>query len=74
MIPIPATWVHEPSAIVSDSIHPRGQKLRDAVRWLSDNGDHSPQAINATAVRFDLSPADTEFLFRTFVGADDVDE
>ena len=51
-------------------IEPKGQSLRRAVRWLSDNGDYSYQAVEAAARRFDLSPLDEEFLLRVFVHAD----
>ncbi len=56
---------------MSDSIHPRGEELRNAVRWLSDRRDHSLQAINEAAVKFDLSPLDTEFLIRIFASSGD---
>ena len=51
---------------MTDGIHPRGEDLRNAVRWLAEQEDHSLEVINAAAVRFDLSPLDTEFLVRMF--------
>lgn len=43
-----------------------GTALRDAVRWLSDQGDHSGKAIDAACRKFDLSPVDQEFLLSHF--------
>ena len=43
---------------------PRGEKLRRALRWLSDEGRHDAAAIEKACRRFDLSPADEEFLLR----------
>lgn len=55
------------------SVEPKGDKLRNAVRWLSDNGDYSARAVEAAARRFDLSPIDEEFLLRHFVHVDEHD-
>ena len=35
-----------------------------AVRWIAQQGDHSPGAVEEAARRFDLSPVDEEFLLR----------
>ena len=43
---------------------PRGESLRRALRWLSDQGRHDGAAIEEAARRFDLSPSDEEFLLR----------
>jgi hypothetical protein len=51
-------------------LHPRGQGLRQALRWLSDEGRHDAAAINEASVRFDLSPIEEEFLLRTLAGED----
>ena len=56
---------------MTDSIYPHGEKLRNAVRWLSEQGDHSLKAIDEVSLRFDLSPRDTEFLIRTFAQSGD---
>lgn len=58
---------------MSDGIHPHGEDLRNALRWLSGRGDHSPRAIGEAAVKFDLSPLDTEFLLKLFA-REDADE
>jgi hypothetical protein len=52
-------------------ILPEGEQLRRAVRWISDIRQETPDAslpklINEACVKFDLSPADTEFLSRFF--------
>lgn len=36
--------------------------LRRALRWLSERGRHDAAAIDEAALRFDLTPLDTEFL------------
>ena len=36
--------------------------LRQALRWLSDTGRHDAAAIDEACLRFDLTPADAEFL------------
>jgi len=45
---------------------PHGEALRRAVRWLSDAGRHDAAAIEEAARRFDLTPAEEEFLLREF--------
>jgi len=55
------------------SIQPKGEGLRKAVRWLSETGRYTLQAIEEAARRFDLSPADEEFLSKHFLHADDQD-
>jgi hypothetical protein len=47
-----------------DTVLPRGESLRQALRWLSNEGRHDAAAIEEAARRFDLSPADEEFLLR----------
>lgn len=49
-------------------IVPRGERLRRAVRWLSEEGRHDARALEEAARRFDLTPAESEFL-RTNFGA-----
>lgn len=50
-----------------DSIAPQGDDLRKAVRWISEQGRCSLDVIEEASRRFDLSPADEEFLLRTFL-------
>ena len=47
-----------------DNLLPKGESLRRALRWLSDQGRHDGAAIEEAARRFDLSPSDEEFLLR----------
>lgn len=49
--------------VPSDFVPPR-QRLRDALRWLSEIGRHDPAAIEDACRRFDLSPVDEDFLLR----------
>ncbi len=53
------------------SILPEGEQLRKAVRWISEERQSREDAnlaklINEACIKFDLSPADTEFLLRFF--------
>lgn len=52
--------------MTSSSIIPEGENLRKAVRWISDQGSFSLKVVEEACVRFDLSPADGEFLIRHF--------
>ncbi len=45
---------------------PKGENLRRAVRWIGERGDHRIEALTDAARRFDLSPADEEFLMSYF--------
>jgi len=46
---------------------PRGEALRKAVTWLSEQGDWRLKAVEEAAKRFDLSPAEEEFLIQQFI-------
>lgn len=46
---------------------PKGEKLRRAIRWISDQRQQDPERgigalVNDASVRFDLSPKESEFL------------
>lgn len=45
-----------------NAIQPRGERLRRAIRWLSEEQRHDAAALEAAARRFDLTPAEEEFL------------
>lgn len=47
-----------------DTLLPHGEVLRRAIRWLSDERRHDARAIDEAARRFDLTPAEEEFLLR----------
>lgn len=49
-----------------DTLLPQGEALRRAIRWLSDERRHDATAIEEAARRFDLGPADEDFLLRHF--------
>jgi len=40
----------------------RGESIRRALRWMSDEGRHDVAAVEEACRRFDLSPAEEEFL------------
>ena len=46
---------------------PEGEELRRAVQWIGEHGEHTLAAVEEACRRFDLSPADEEFLIRHFV-------
>jgi hypothetical protein len=56
--------------MTSEGIQPRGEALRKAVRWLSDQQRRDAATIEEAAVRFDLSPLQEDFLLKHF-GAPD---
>ncbi len=53
------------------TIMPQGEDLRKAVKWISEERQSNPQGkltklVEEASVKFDLSPADGEFLFKFF--------
>jgi hypothetical protein len=53
------------------SIQPEGEDLRKATAWIGEERKSNPdrnlaQLIEEACLKFDLSPADGEFLFRFF--------
>ena len=52
------------------SIQPKGEDLRKAVKWVSDERKYNPEKklkalIEKACLKFNLSPMDANFLFRT---------
>jgi hypothetical protein len=43
---------------------PRGEALRHAIAWLAERGAWTPQLVEEACQRFDVDPADEEFLLR----------
>jgi hypothetical protein len=43
---------------------PKGEGLRRAVAWLAEHGEWTPGLVEEASRRFDLDPADEEFLLR----------
>jgi hypothetical protein len=50
----------------SPSLLPKGEDLRRAVAWLAEHRAWTIELIEEACQRFDLSPADEEFLLREF--------
>jgi hypothetical protein len=53
------------------TIMPQGEDLRKAVKWISEERQSSPERnmaklVEEASIKFDLSPADGEFLFKFF--------
>jgi hypothetical protein len=51
-----------------DGLPPKGDTLRRALQWLAERRQEDPKAsraklISEAGLRFDLSPAEEEFLF-----------
>ena len=51
------------------SIQPKGEDLRRAVKWVSEERKYNPDKeqkalIEEACVKFDLSPLDADFLLR----------
>jgi hypothetical protein len=56
---------------MADSILPESEKLRRAIRWLSDERLSRPAAkstalLDEASLRFDLTPAEAEWLAHMF--------
>ncbi len=52
------------------TIQPKGEDLRKAVKWVSGERKYNPEKelkalIEEACLKFDLSPMDADFLFRT---------
>ncbi len=52
--------------MVGDAILPEKENLRRAVKWISGQRCFNLKVIEEASVRFDLSPADEQFLIRHF--------
>jgi hypothetical protein len=57
-------------------LEPKGEELRKAIRWVSDRRRDEPKLpiwklAEEASVKFDLSPADSEFLRRALSEAKD---
>lgn len=51
------------------TIQPQGEKLKKAVKWISEKRKKEPDAspvklVDEAGFQFDLSPKDSEFLLR----------
>ncbi len=57
----------------TEDLKPHGEKLRNAVRWISETLKEDPQKDRKTVIyeaeiKFDLSPKECDFLNRKFIG------
>jgi len=55
----------------NEGIIPKGEKLRRAVRWVGEICQSDPerkrlQVVQEAELKFDLSPKESMFLYRTF--------
>jgi hypothetical protein len=48
----------------NSTLAPKGDALRHAVAWLAEQGNWTPSLIEQACQRFDVSPADEEFLLQ----------
>ena len=53
-------------------IEPKGEHMRLAVCWLSENAPITKDTLEEACKRFDLSPLEEAFLFREFLQKDGV--
>ena len=54
------------------TIQPKGEDLRKAVKWISDERKYNPEKelkalIEEACLKFNLSPMDADFLLRTLL-------
>jgi Mor family transcriptional regulator len=52
------------------TIFPKGESLRQAVRWLAEIHSYDLADIEEACQRYDLSPNEEEFMIRHFLHAD----
>lgn len=51
------------------TVQPQGEKLRNAVKWISEKRKENPEInlirlVDEAGLKYDLSPKDSEFLLR----------
>jgi len=63
------------------SVHPEGEALRRAVRWISGHLEQDaqqpiPPLVDRATMRFDLTPRESEYLYAFYrgVAADTADD
>ena len=52
----------------SNPLLPDNEDLRKAVKWISLQGEFNLKTVDEASLRFDLSPADEDFLINHFTG------
>ena len=50
-----------------EELKPKSERLRSALRWLSDRGPPTRALIDECARRHDLSPLEADFLLREYL-------
>ncbi len=60
------------------SVQPKKEDLKKAVKWIGETRKYEPdkpnhKLVEEAAVKFNLSPMDTEFLYRCLRGEADID-
>jgi len=60
------------------SVQPKKENLRKAVKWIGETKKYEPDKTNQklveeAALAFNLSPSDTEFLYRFLRGEAELD-
>ncbi len=60
------------------SVQPKKEDLRKAVKWIGETRKYEPEKssqklLEEAALKFNLSPTDTEFLYRCLRGEVDID-
>lgn len=60
------------------SVTPKKEELRKAVKWIGETRKYEPgkpgrELVEEAALKFNLSPADTEFLYRFLRGEAELD-
>jgi hypothetical protein len=68
--------IREDLSVSTQELIPHGEKIRNAVRWISEMSKEQPEKkikeiIFEAEQRFDLSPKDCDFLYRKFVCKDE---
>ena len=58
-------------------VQPKNEELRQAVKWIAEIRKYEPgknnrQLVEEAALKFNLSPLDTEFLYRFLRGEVDL--
>ena len=61
--------IYNQSEVHMSTILPQGEKLKQAVQWISEKRKEKPdinliKLVDDASFRFDLSPKDSEFLLR----------
>jgi hypothetical protein len=51
-------------AMTSSPLLPHGESLRRAIGWLAEQGPWTAALVQEACQRFDVAPADEEFLLR----------